>query len=147
CLLPEDVTTLVDAYVRILSADHWDDANGKYLADNFIDRSDSINSLAGKPLGTATFPTKKSFIDYETATPDHLPLVVTHSTPTSCTEIALIWQATFGVDPEKQQQVRGLTIIGATHAAGSWQIQSLDVEFNNIAYLENIGGSINPPPQ
>lgn len=74
-------------------------------------------------------------------------MVVTRSTPTSCTEIALIWQATFGMDEEKQQQVRGLTIIGATNVAGFWQIKSLDVEFNNIAYLENIGGSINPPAQ
>lgn len=68
CLLAEDITTLVDAYVRILSADHWDDANGQYLAEDFVDRSDSINSLAGIPLGTATFATKKAFIEYETKT-------------------------------------------------------------------------------
>ena len=63
CLRPDDVNTLVDAYTRMLSK--WNDADAKYLADSFVDRSDSINILAGIPLGSPTFPTKQAFIDHE----------------------------------------------------------------------------------
>ncbi|KAK3899273.1 hypothetical protein C8A05DRAFT_18268 [Staphylotrichum tortipilum] len=142
CLRPEDVNTLVDAYTRMLSK--WNDEDAKYLADNFIDRSDSINILAGIPLGSPTFPTKEAFIDHEHTQPDNLPLVVTHKSPFSCDEIALIWQATFGV---AQKQVRGVTILGATKDKGYWQIKSIDVEFNSLAYLLDIGGSFKMPGQ
>lgn len=58
--------------------------------------------------------------------------------------MAVIWTVTFGV---AQKPVRGVTIIGATKEAGFWQIKSIDVEFNNIAYLLNIGGSYKMPGQ
>lgn len=61
CLHPHDAQTLVDAYVRMITK--WDVADAKYLAESFRDTSDSINQLAGKPLGSDTFPTKQSFID------------------------------------------------------------------------------------
>jgi hypothetical protein len=54
------VEELVDAYDRIISA--WNDADAVYLADEFRDTSDSINILAGIPLGSATFPTKDAFL-------------------------------------------------------------------------------------
>lgn len=46
-----------------------------------------------------------------------------------------------------QKPVRGLTILGATKQAGYWQIKSMDVEFNSIAYLLDIGGSYKLPGQ
>ena len=76
--------------------------------------------------------------------PDNLPLKVTHQSACSCSEIALIWQATFGA---AQEQVRGLTILGATKHAGYWQIAKVDVEFNGLAYLANVGGSYTLPGQ
>ncbi|KAL2130336.1 hypothetical protein VTI74DRAFT_6587 [Chaetomium olivicolor] len=142
CLHHEDIDELVNAYQRMLSK--WDDADAKYLSDNFVDTSDSINILAGIPLGGPTFPTKQAFIDHQHTQPDNLPLVITHRSPFNCDEIALIWQATFGV---AQKQVRGVTILGATKEKGYWQIKSIDVEFNNIAYLEDIGGTWAPPAQ
>ncbi len=63
CLHTDDVDVLVDAYVRILSK--WNDTDAKYLADSFRDTSDSINILAGIPLGSPTFPTKQAFIDHQ----------------------------------------------------------------------------------
>jgi hypothetical protein len=50
----------------------------------------------------------------------------------------VVWTAKFGI---AQKSVRGITILGATKDKGYWQIESIDVEFDNIAYLENIGGS------
>lgn len=67
-----------------------------------------------------------------------------HQTPTACDEVAVVWDATFGV---AQLPVRGITILKGTKDAGFWQIESLDVEFNNIAYLLNIGGSYKMPGQ
>jgi hypothetical protein len=63
CLYPGAVDTLVNAYVRMISK--WNDTDAKYLADNFVDTSDSINILAGIPLGSPTFPTKQAFIDHQ----------------------------------------------------------------------------------
>jgi len=37
--------------------------------------------------------------------------------------------------------------LGATKAAKFWQIERIDVEFNNIAYLLDIGGSFQFPSQ
>ena len=76
--------------------------------------------------------------------PDNLPLVVTHKSPYSCDEIALIWKATFGA---AQKSVRGVTILGATKDKGYWQIKTIDVEFNNIAYLLDMGGTYTMPTQ
>ncbi|KAK4096170.1 hypothetical protein N658DRAFT_436669, partial [Parathielavia hyrcaniae] len=137
CLHPSAVDKLVAAYVRIISG--WNDTDAKYLADSFRDTSDSINILAGYPLGKPTFPTKKAFIDHQHDQPDNLPLVVTHKSPYDCDEITLVWTATFGAAPQKP--VRGITVLGAAKARGHWQIKSVDVEFNNLAYLENVGGS------
>jgi len=142
CLHPDDVETLVAAYVRILS--NWNDDDAKYLADNFVDTSDSINILAGIPLGSPTFPTKEAFIEHQHTQPDNLPLVITHKSPYSCDEIALVWQATFGA---AQKQVRGLTVVGATKDKGYWQIKTIDVEFDSIAYLLDIGGTFTLPGQ
>lgn len=63
CLNEDDTDTLVKAYVRMIS--NWNDADAKYLAEDFVDRSDSINSLARIPLGSPTFPSKQAFIDHQ----------------------------------------------------------------------------------
>ncbi|KAK0615180.1 hypothetical protein B0T17DRAFT_458383, partial [Bombardia bombarda] len=137
CVHINDVETLVDAYLRILSNAKWDDADAKYLAESFVDTSDSINILAGIPLGNATFPTKAAIIEHEKTAPDNLPIKVTLKGPVNCEYISFVWSAIFGAG----KLVRGLTILGVTKEAGWWQIKSIDVEFNSIAFLENIGGS------
>ncbi|AEO64708.1 89baec30-7980-4b84-924c-cc1fdbf36485 [Thermothielavioides terrestris] len=147
CLCQDDVDTLVDAYVRILSK--WNEtADAKYLADDFADYSDSINILAGLPLGGPTFPTKQAFIDHENTQPDNLPLKVTHKSPYDCNQIAVVWTATFGV---AQKPVRGVSILGAARDSkkkgAPWQIKRIDVEFNSLAYLLDIGGSYTLPGQ
>jgi hypothetical protein len=72
------------------------------------------------------------------------PLVVTHSSPYSCTEIALIWQTTFGAS---DKPVRGIAVLGTEYNFDQlqWQIKSIDVEFNTLAYLLDIGGSYTLP--
>ncbi len=43
--------------------------------------------------------------------------------------------------------MRGVTILGATKDKGYWQIKTIDVEFNSIAYLLDIGGTYTLPGQ
>ena len=76
CLHTDEVDVLVDAYVRMLSK--WNDTDAKFLADSFRDTSDSINILAGVPLGSPTFPTKQAFIDHQhTQVRPNLPNLLT----------------------------------------------------------------------
>jgi len=64
CLCQADADKLTDAYVRMITK--WDDADAKYLSDSgFSDYSDSINILAGLPMGASIFPTKQAFIDHQ----------------------------------------------------------------------------------
>ncbi|KAL2162525.1 hypothetical protein VTH06DRAFT_7439 [Thermothelomyces fergusii] len=63
-------------------------------ADGFVDVSDGISMLAGIPLGRPTVVGREAVVAHQQAQPDNLPLQVTHAAPVSCTEIALIWQAT-----------------------------------------------------
>jgi len=144
CLCQSDAEKLIAAYTRMINK--WDDADAKYLAEDFKDTSDSINQLAGLPLGSVIFPSKQAFIDHQHVAPDNLPLVVTRIGPFNCDTASFIWSATFGA-PGNQKPVRGITILGATKQAGFFQIKSIDVEFNNIAFLLNIGGSYKMPGQ
>ncbi|KAK0658685.1 hypothetical protein QBC41DRAFT_55316 [Cercophora samala] len=155
CLSSEAAEVIVDAYVRMISK--WNDEDAYYLSESFYDTSDSINSLAGIPLGTVTFPSKEAFIEHQHVMPDNLPLVITHKI-VDCTEITLIWTATFAVPHVQAKPVRGIAILKTVgeledteseYVKGEndyiWKIGGLDVEFNNIAYLQNIGGSCEFP--
>lgn len=77
--------------------------------------------------------------------PDNLPLKVTFST-LNCNYITVIWTATFG---KAQKTVRGIAVLGAVYDKKKkvWLIKSLDVEFNSLAYLLDIGGSYKLPGQ
>jgi len=146
CLCQSDVDGLVEAYRNILT--EWKPEYADFIADEgFYDHSDSINKLAGVPAGVNIFPSKAAFVGYQSTTPDNIPLIIERKGPFNCNELSFIWTAKFtkfGVPAEKAQVARGITILGATHTTGKWQIQSIDVEFNNIAYGENTGGTWTP---
>ncbi|KAK3485260.1 uncharacterized protein B0T23DRAFT_367193 [Neurospora hispaniola] len=145
CLCEDDANLLRDAYVRMISA--WNPVDAKYLTDDFRDTSGSINILIGKPLdgSVPTFANKQEFVDHMTVMPDNLPLQVTFST-FNCKYITLIWTATFGV---AQKAVRGIAVVGTVYDKKKkmWLINSLDVEWNSMAYLLDIGGSYQVPGQ
>lgn len=66
CLCQSDVDTLVAAYKRMING--WKDEDAVYLADDFLDWSESINLLIppnGLGTGFPIFPTKQSFIDHQ----------------------------------------------------------------------------------
>lgn len=57
----DTVALLVAEYAQLIG--NYTDALGEsYLADDFTDTSGSINSLAGLPLDSVTFPSKAAFM-------------------------------------------------------------------------------------
>jgi hypothetical protein len=43
--------------------------------------------------------------------------------------------------------VRGITILGTEQEGSQWKIKSIDVEFNSLAFLLDLGGSFKFPGQ
>ncbi len=136
CMTASDAKELVDAYARLISNYTAADCT-KYCADNFKDVSDSINSFLNQPLGQPTFGTKKIFMDAQAVNPP-FPLVVDSIDAVGCTAIGLRWHATFG---EAMKPSKGITIIQTTKEKGWWQMTELDVEFNSLMWLLDMGGN------
>ncbi|EGS17006.1 uncharacterized protein CTHT_0073310 [Thermochaetoides thermophila DSM 1495] len=136
CLTKDEAAEIVEIYRRLIAEYDPTDCE-KYCAEDFVDRSDSINTFIHKPLGEPTFATKQIFMDAQLSNPP-FPVVIDHIDAVDCEAIALRWHATFGA---ANLPSRGITIIGTTKREGYWQIKSLDVEFNSLIWLLNMGGS------
>ncbi|KAM7200437.1 hypothetical protein V8F33_003883 [Rhypophila sp. PSN 637] len=136
CLTRAEAKEVVDIYVQLI-ANYTDEVCEKYCADEFVDRSDSINTFIFRPLGEPTFATKKIFMEAQMTNPP-FPVVVDSIDAVDCEAIALRWHATFGA---AMKPSRGITIIGTTKRLGYPQITSLDLEFNSLIWLLNMGGS------
>lgn len=136
CLAPLDAAFIADTYRRLVS-NYSDALAAQYLADDFTERSDSINTLAQLPLSSATFASKQAFMDaQESQAP--FPMAISSIDAVDCTVIALRWTATFGA---ADLPARGITILTTTDAAGYWQISAVVTEFNSLIWLKDMGGS------
>jgi len=136
CMSRSDAAGVVEVY-RQLIANYTDTTAQKYCADAFKDVSDSINTFLHQPFGQPTFPTKKDFIEAQEYNPP-FPLVVQSVDAVDCASIALQWTATFG---DAQMPSKGITIIKTTNEKGWWQILEIDVEFNSLNWLLDMGGN------
>ncbi len=136
CMTRAEAADIVDIYKRLIANYKAEDCD-KYCASDFVDRSDSINTFIFKPLGEPTFATKQIFMEAQESNPP-FPVVVDSIDAVDCEAVALRWHATFGA---ANKPSRGLTIIGTTKREGWWQIKSLDVEFNSLVWLLNMGGT------
>ncbi|EXJ88960.1 hypothetical protein A1O3_02024 [Capronia epimyces CBS 606.96] len=141
CLNPHSAKYLVDAFGGLLS--NYTTANAeKYLADDLTDWSDSINFLAGQPLGNATFPSKQAFEAGQGAQPA-IPFELLAIEAVTCDTIALRWKT--GLQPEP---VKGITILKAENTKNNndtWQIKTIYTEFNSASWVRDIGGNVTLP--
>jgi len=141
CLTQESAQYLVDGFEGLISA--YTDANAdKLLSDDFSDYSDSINSLAGIPVGQVTFPNKAAFKAGQGAQPP-VPISTLAIESVTCDTIALRWLV-----PLQPEPVKGITILKASNAQGqkdTWQIKTIFTEFNSISWLKDIGGKVTLP--
>lgn len=136
CLTRDEAKEITDIYARLI-ADYKDEDCVKYCAEDFVDRSDSINTFTYKPLGEPTFATKQAFMEAQSVGM-RFPVVIDSIDAVDCDTIGLRWHATFG---ETNLPSRGITILGTTKREGWWQIKSIDVEFNSLTWLLNMGGN------
>ncbi|OAL35651.1 hypothetical protein AYO20_05032 [Fonsecaea nubica] len=141
CLTQGTVESIVDGFGKLISA--YTDADAqRLLADDLVDYSDSINSLIGAPVGTATFPSKAAFMAGQGSQPP-VPFELLAIEAYNCDTISLRWIG--GLQP---QPVKGITVLKASNSQGqkdTWQISTIFTEFNSIAWLQDIGGNVTYP--
>jgi len=119
------------------------------LAPELVDTSDSINYIAGIPLGGPTFPSAQA---YEQGQGSQAPIGVTVLGTDAITcdgVIALRWVGQVGANTYPAQ---GITILkavkkgnDATVGPTGWQLAEIHTEFNSAAWIVDIGGTCPPP--
>jgi len=136
CLNATSAQRLVSGYSGLLTNFTKLNAN-KFLATNFTDTSDSINFLAGIPLGNVTFPSKAAFIAGQGSEPA-IGFKVINIDAVTCDTIAFRWEAILGT----KAPVKGINIMVGTHSpANGWQIKTNYAEFNSAVWAKEIGGN------
>jgi hypothetical protein len=148
CLTLADADYLVNGFALLINSTFSDILAADILAVSFTDYSDSINFLAGVPLGDPTFSSLDAFEAGESGqTP--VPLQILSIDAVTCSNIAFRWLAYPG---SGKYEVKGINIAytaqtgSATNGANGWQIQVNFVEFNVAAWDLDLGGSCTPPP-
>ena len=148
CLCLDVATEIVNGFLSLISAYNNDTANA-LLADNFVDTSDSIDYLAGIPLGGPTFPSKAIFELGQGSQPP-VPISLLKIDAVTCDVIAFRWVAfpaigTLGVN--------GIDILYTVNGGdknsvgpGGWQISQVFSEFNSAAWIVDLGLPCNPSP-
>jgi hypothetical protein len=140
CLGPSDATYLVNSFASLLTDFKVSVAN-ETLANDFTDTSDSINWLAGIPLGSTTFPTRAAFIAGQGSEPP-IGFDVLSIDAVTCHVIAFRWVASVA---SQKFPVKGINILHATRCSGEWKIDTVFSEFNSAAWVSDIGGTCSVP--
>ncbi|KAL2426706.1 hypothetical protein ABEF95_001630 [Exophiala dermatitidis] len=149
CIPYETAVQIVNAFVSTLTAFNADVATN-LLAPDFTDTSDSINFLAGIPLGSVTFPSPAAYIAGQGAQPP-IGLEVLNIDAVTCQGVIVFrWVATVGlnVDPVKGISVLYTVKSGSnanTVGPNGYQLETLYSEFNSAAWVLDIGGTCAPP--
>jgi len=119
------------------------------LAPNLVDTSDSINYIAGIPLGGPTFPSAQAYEAGQGAEPPVGFTVLGTDAITCDGVIALRWVAAVG---SQTYPVKGITILNAVQQGPDdvvgptgWQLAQIHTEFNSAAWIVDIGATCPPP--
>jgi hypothetical protein len=148
CLSQADAAYIVNGFALLINSTFNANLAAAILAPTFIDYSDSIDFLAGLPLGTAPFTSLATFEAGQSGQAP-VPLQVLSIDAVSCTNIAFRWLAYPG---SGRYEVKGINIAytartgNANNGADGWQIQTNFVEFNAAAWDLDIGGTCTAPP-
>lgn len=138
---PNTVAALVDNYAQVVG-NYTEALAQSFLSDTFKDTSDSINVLAGIPLGSVTFPSKQAFMASQ-ATQPKIPVVPTGTYAVTRDTVVIRYTQTFGAG----NPVAGIAILGFTCGQDDrqWKLKEINTEFNSLTYFQNIGGSCVKP--
>lgn len=133
---PETVAALVNSYAQVVG-NYTDALASAFLASDFTDVSDSINTLAGLPLGGATFSSKQAFMASQEAQP-RIPLAVTGTYAVTHDTAVIRYTQTFGA---AGLPVAGISILRFVCEDAQWKLKTIWTEFNSLVYSEDIGAS------
>jgi hypothetical protein len=136
CMTAAEAKFMVDIYAKLI-ADYTAADGEKYTSKDFVDTSDSINTFIHQPLGGPTFPTKAVFLEVQLQNPP-FPVEILSVDAVTCDTIGLQWKASFGA---AMLPSKGITILKTVKEDGMWKIKSIDVEFNALTWLLDMGGS------
>ena len=141
CLTDTTAAYLTNGYGSLLTA-YSNATADALLASDFTDTSDSINWLAGIPLGGYTFNSTAAFKAGQGTQPA-IGFSVTEIMH-SCTEVAFRWTATVYLN---KWPVKGINFFKASNlnnTAAGWQIETMYSEFNVGAWEIDIGRTCSP---
>jgi hypothetical protein len=136
CMTTKEMEEMVEIYRQII-AEYTPELGEKYIAEDFVDISDTINTFIHLPLGGPTFPNKTDFLEVQSWN-QHFPVEILSVDAHQCNTVALQWKASFG---EANLPSKGLTIMKTVWEGGMWKISEIVVEFNALTWLLNMGGS------
>lgn len=143
CLSQSDASNLVNAFGGLLT-NYSTAATQALLTPDFVDVSDSINYLAGIPLGSVTFPNRAAFEASQGAQPP-IGFQVLAIDAVTCDTIAFRWNASVAA---RRLPVQGINILNAVKSdnTGNWMISKVFSEFNSAAWIVNYGASCSLGP-
>jgi len=119
------------------------------LYPGLVDYSDSINYIAGIPLGGPTFPSAQAYEAGQGAQPAIGVTVLATEAITCDGTIVLRWTGQVG---QNIYPANGITVLKAIKVGDAavvgptgWQLEKIYTEFNSAAWIADIGGSCPPP--
>jgi len=142
CLTDDQAATVYNGFMDILTNPDRQAANATaqvLIAENYNETSDSINILAGFPLGSVTFAGKTEFIDGVVLAPA-ISGMSTLMSFHDCTHVAWHWIVT-GLGKETYE-VKGTNLFTV---APSLQVTDDQIEFNSIAWGGDTGYTTTNP--
>jgi hypothetical protein len=147
CLCDSDADQIANDFAELIS--NFNETFAELvLADDYIDQSDSVNTLIDSggvspiPLGALTFATKAAFISAsETQPPVPFKILQTWHT---CDTVIIRWVATPPtVDSSiAEQQVQGFDALVVEPSSNDFQPYQIKItygEFNSGAWLHDLG--------
>ncbi|OCT50120.1 hypothetical protein CLCR_07655 [Cladophialophora carrionii] len=147
--IPYDVAIAIET-TWISTLTNYDQATAENLLyPQLVDFSDSINYIAGIPLGGPTFPSAEAYEQGQGSQPP-IGLTVLGTDAITCDGvIALRWVGQVGLNTLPAQGITILKAIKVGDAAvvgpTGWQLAEIHTEFNSAAWIVDIGGSCPPP--
>ncbi|KAL8404386.1 hypothetical protein RB594_009292 [Gaeumannomyces avenae] len=135
CMTHKEGVAAVEIYRQLIA--EWKPELATHVSESFVDYSDSINTLVHQPLGGPTFPTKAIFVASQNAQP-HFPITILSIDSQKCNTVSFQWKAAFG---QANLPSKGLTALQMVWEENQWKVKQIDVEFNSLIWLLNMGGS------
>nr|KAK5441757.1 hypothetical protein LTR18_006679 [Exophiala xenobiotica] len=142
CLQQSDAEDIVSKFITIIQHKDIDVANATaqaLLADSFFEKSDSIDILAGIPLGTDSFSSKAAYIAGILSEDGPTNVTTIQVMPAGCNNVLWYWMMYVGLNT---LPVRGMNLMQVNEDK---QLLGQFLEFSSVAWGIDTGYSCQAP--